>query len=166
MIFDQIQNGQLSLIINFNMPTYIPILQYAYIHTYIQMLVTRTVIVLCFSAVQTTYLHCNIYKAILDYDDMLDTALSLNRNADIFITGLPRRWDDSKLNQHITSFNHYLELKAEKKPRLPYVKNDSYLQDKHYKKDGLHLNDIGTSQLACYMRSCLNFHKDNARVQR
>ena len=51
-------------------------------------------------------------KAILDYDDMLDTALSLNRNADICITGLPRRWDDSKLNQHITSFNHYLEFKA------------------------------------------------------
>ena len=87
---------------------------------------------------------------------MLDTALSLNRNADIFFTGLQRRWDDSKLNQQLTSFNHYLELKAEKKPRLTYVKNDSYLQDKHYKKDGLHLNDIGTSQLVCNMRSCFS----------
>ena len=94
----------------------------------------------------------SLRKAILDYDDMLDTALSLNINADIFFTGLQRRWNDSKLNQHITSFNHYLEFKAEKKPRLIYVKNDSYLQDKHYKK-GLHLYDMRTSQLACNMRS-------------
>ena len=100
-------------------------------------------------------------QAVLHYDNLIDSALSLNNTAEVYMTGIPRRWDDSHLNASIISFNNFLQFKASKTERVFYVENDSFLQHKDYKIDGLHLNEKGTIKLARCINNCLNFHENN-----
>ena len=100
-------------------------------------------------------------QAVLRYDNLIDGALSLNNTAEVYMTGIPRRWDDSHLNASIISFNNFLQFKACKTERVFYVENDSFLQHNDYKIDGLHLNENGTIKLAKCINNCLNFHENN-----
>ena len=38
-------------------------------------------------------------KIIISYDNLLDQALSLNREAQIYVAGLPLRWDKPEINK-------------------------------------------------------------------
>ena len=50
-------------------------------------------------------------QTIISYDNLLDQALSLSREAQIYIAGLPLRWDKPDINENILNFNAYLEHK-------------------------------------------------------
>ena len=48
-------------------------------------------------------------KTIISYDNLLDQELSQNREAQIFVAGLPLRWDKPEINENILNLNAYLE---------------------------------------------------------
>ena len=65
-------------------------------------------------------------KTIISYDNLLDQALSLNREAQIYVAGLPLCWDKPEINENILNLNAYLEHKAKKTDRINYINNNIF----------------------------------------
>ena len=65
-------------------------------------------------------------KTIISYDNLLDQALSLNREAQIYVAGLPLRWDKPEINENILNLDAYLEHKSKKTDRINYINNNIF----------------------------------------
>ena len=97
-------------------------------------------------------------KTIISYDNLLDQAVPLNREAQIYVTGLPLRWDKPEINENILNLNAYLEHKSKRTDRINYINNNIFT---HYSVDKLHLNNQGRDLMARNIEMALNFHKYN-----
>ena len=65
-------------------------------------------------------------KTIISYDNLLDQALFLNCEAQIYVAGLPLRWDKPEINENILNLNAYLEHKSKKTDRINYINNNIF----------------------------------------
>ena len=93
---------------------------------------------------------------------ILDQALSLHREAQIYVAGLPLRWDKQEINENILNLNAYLEHKSKKTDRINYINNIfTRCRKTHYSVDKLHLNSQGKDLMARNIEMALNFHKYN-----
>ena len=106
-------------------------------------------------------------KTIISYDNLLDQALSLNREAQIYVAGLPLRWDKPEINENIFNLNAYLEHKSKRTDRINYINNNIFTRCRktHYSVDKLHLNNQGRDLMARNIEMALNFHKYNDTQQ-
>ena len=97
------------------------------------------------------------------YYNLLDQALSLNREPQIYAAGLPLRWDKPELNENILNLYAYLEHKSKKTDRINYINNNilTRCRKTHYSVDKLHLNNRGRDLIAQNIEMALNFHKYN-----
>ena len=107
-------------------------------------------------------------QTIISYDNLLDQALSLNREAQIYVAGLPLRWDKPDINENILNFNAYLEHKSKKTDIIDYINNNifTHCRKTHYSVDKLHLNNQGRDLMARNIEMALNFHKSNDTQRR
>ena len=114
----------------------------------------------CKAAVLTTTLG----PPPISYDNLLDQALSLNREAQIYVAGLPLRWHKPEINENILNPYVYLEHKSKKTDKINYINNNIFTRccKTHYSVDELHLNNQGRDLMARNIEMALNFHKYNA----
>ena len=112
---------------------------------------------------QLTRLSPTLGKTIISYDNLLDQALSLNREARIYVAGLPLRWDKPEINANILNPNAYLEHKSKRTDRINYINNNIFTRCRktHYSVDKLHLNNQGRDLMARNIEKALHFHKCN-----
>ena len=89
-------------------------------------------------------------QTVIKYDNLLDKALALNREAQIYVAGLPLRWDKPEINDSILNLNAYLEHKSNKLGRINYINNNIFTRCRktHYSIDKLHLNNQGKDLMA------------------
>ena len=57
-------------------------------------------------------------QTVIKYDNLLDKALALNGKAQIYVAGLPLRWDKPEINDSILNLYAYLEHKSKKLGRV------------------------------------------------
>ena len=76
-------------------------------------------------------------QTVIKYDNLLDKALALNREAQIYVAGLPLRWDKPEINASILNLNAYLEHKSKKLGRVNYINNNIFprCHKTHYSVD-------------------------------
>ena len=89
-------------------------------------------------------------QTILASDKLIDTAVSLNPTADIYMVALPYRWDNPDLNDKIDTYNTFLKYTADKILQVKILDTSSFQQGRnaYYMKDKLHLNNQGKDLLA------------------
>ena len=80
-----------------------------------------------------------------------DKALALNRKAQIYVAGLPLRWDKPEI---------IIEHKSKKLGRINYINNNIFTRCRktHYSVDKLHLNNQGKDLMARNIEMMVNFH--------
>ena len=96
-------------------------------------------------------------------ESQCNQALSLNRGAQIYVAGLPLRWDKPEINENILNLNAYLEHKSKRTDRINYLNNNIFTRCRktHYSADKLHLNNQGRDLMARNIEMALNFDKYN-----
>ena len=101
---------------------------------------------------------CLTYISIMPY--IQDKALALNRKAQIYVAGLPLRWDKPEIKDSILNLNAYLEHKSKKLGRINYINNNIFTRCRktHYSVDKLHLNNQGKDLMARNIEMMVNFH--------
>ena len=99
-------------------------------------------------------------QTVIKYDNLLEKALALNRKTQIYVAGLPLRWDKPEINDSILNLNAYLEHKSKKLGRINYINNNIFTRCRktHYSVDKLHLNNQGKYLMARNIEMIVNFH--------
>ena len=91
-----------------------------------------------------------------------------NPSTKIVVSGLISRLDRPDLNNSITTINAVLKRNASNKDYT--VMDNSNITYAHLKRDGLHLNDSGTSQLASNINKLVlsntHFHNGHQKIHR